>query len=123
MRRSALRRSQTPLTRGRLRRVSKKTRTERWPVLKALREHVLTRARGRCECTGALTHGGPLDVHHCVKRSQGGKDTPDNAVLLCRVHHDMTDFPLAKGRLVVLPQGEETFQFEMIYAADKWAAR
>ena len=31
---------------------------------------------------------GRLDPHHILRKSQGGPDTVDNLVLLCRAHHD-----------------------------------
>lgn len=31
---------------------------------------------------------GRLDPHHVLRKSQGGPDTLDNLVLLCRAHHD-----------------------------------
>lgn len=31
---------------------------------------------------------GPCDPHHIHRRSQGGQDTPENLVVLCRAHHD-----------------------------------
>lgn len=30
----------------------------------------------------------PLDVHHLLPRGRGGRDEPQNCVLLCRAHHD-----------------------------------
>jgi len=43
-----------------------------------------------------------LDVHHVVKRSQGGSDFDlDQLVALCRWCHDQTDAPYQRGRLVV----------------------
>lgn len=32
---------------------------------------------------------GGLEVHHIVKRSQGGDDDIENGILLCNKHHDM----------------------------------
>jgi 5-methylcytosine-specific restriction endonuclease McrA len=31
---------------------------------------------------------GPLDPHHIVFRSAGGKDAKENLITLCRKHHD-----------------------------------
>ena len=39
---------------------------------------------GRCEECGKFAN---LDRHHKIHRSQGGKDTPDNIVYLCRICH------------------------------------
>ena len=52
MKRVELRRSATPMKRSRLRSVSAKTRTQRWPALKAMRAEVLQRAGGYCEVCG-----------------------------------------------------------------------
>lgn len=30
---------------------------------------------------------GRIDPHHIIRRSQGGPDTPENLVCLCRAHH------------------------------------
>ena len=35
-----------------------------------------------------LSCWGKLDPHHILRKSQGGQDTPDNLVTLCRAHHD-----------------------------------
>ena len=94
------------MKRSRLRPVSKKTKTQRWPRLKAMREAVLARAAGRCEHCRRTTE---LDVHHCVKRSQGGADTSHNGIALCRLCHERTDWPYGKGRLIVKPLGNGRF--------------
>jgi hypothetical protein len=31
---------------------------------------------------------GPVDPHHVLRRSQGGPDTVDNLIAVCRAHHD-----------------------------------
>ena len=36
-----------------------------------------------CQICSALA----VDIHHIIKRSQGGKDTPDNLIALCRECH------------------------------------
>jgi hypothetical protein len=56
-----------------------------------------------------------LDVHHVVKRSQGGSDVDlDLLVALCRWCHDQTDAPYARGRLVVTALGAGQFTFEVV---------
>jgi len=65
------------------------------------RAEVMDRARGRCEYVivqGHTRFGIPVDdrctnpatqVHHRLRRSQGGTDTPDNLVALCATcHHE-----------------------------------
>lgn len=113
------------MKRTRLRPVSKKTRTVRWPVLTALRAHVLARAQTRCEHCGVQRR---LEIHHVRKRSAGGADHPDNAIALCAgllSCHAWTDAPYSgrKGRLVITPLGQERFRRVVIWAPDKWAAR
>ena len=87
----------------------------------AVCEFVKARAGWRCQACGLRTR---LDVHHVVKRAQGGSDfDPDNLVALCRACHDQTDAPFIKGRLIVTAIGGARFTFERIYAASKWEAR
>ena len=84
----------------------------------AVREFVKARAGWRCQACALRT---PLDVHHVVKRAQGGSDLdPDNLVALCRACHDQTDAPFSKGRLVVTAMGGGVFTFDRIWAASKW---
>jgi 5-methylcytosine-specific restriction endonuclease McrA len=82
---------------------------EEW---QAIRTAVVARADWRCQACG---RGGRLDVHHVVKRSQGGSDWDLEAlVALCRRCHAQTDAPYVKGRLVVIPQGAGQFVFEVV---------
>ena len=39
----------------------------------------------------AAWHEGPLQMAHLEQSSQGGADTIDNVVMLCRWHHDVLD--------------------------------
>lgn len=36
----------------------------------------------------SLVCRGQLDPHHIQRRSQGGRDIPENLIVLCRAHHD-----------------------------------
>ena len=84
------------------------------------RRTVLLRAKGRCEVCGRPA---PLDVHHIVKRSQGGSHDPDwNLIALCRPCHDRTDAPYSKGRLVITPIGMGFYRHEVFVARDKYDA-
>jgi hypothetical protein len=84
----------------------------------AIRELVLARARWVCQACGLRRR---LDVHHVVKRSQGGSDFDLNRlVALCRSCHDQTDAPYSRGRLVITPLGLGAFRFEMVQRAGKW---
>ena len=80
---------------------------------------VFRRARWRCQACGC---GGALEVHHVVKRAQGGSDFDlDRLVALCPACHAQTDAPYLRGRLVITPLGAGRFTVEVIRAADKWA--
>src|SRR5262245_65285314 len=77
-----------------------------------IRGTILTRAGWRCQACGA---GGQLDVHHLVKRAQGGSDFDlDQLVALCRRCHGLTDAPYGRGRLVITARGRGRFTFEVI---------
>jgi 5-methylcytosine-specific restriction endonuclease McrA len=85
----------------------------------AIRRVVFRRARWRCQACGRW---GALEVHHVVKRAQGGSDFDlDRLVALCPPCHAQTDAPYARGRLVISPLGEGHFTFEITRGADKWA--
>ena len=85
----------------------------------AIREMVLARAHWACQACGSRTR---LDVHHVLKRAQGGSDFAlDLLVALCRACHDRTDAPYARGRLIVTPLGGERFQFTLVRGAGKGA--
>lgn len=75
----------TPLKRTGFKAKSKKTK----PVPKDIYQDVLARDMG---CRGAglirIPCAGRIDPHHVKRRSQGGEDTLDNLISLCRAHHD-----------------------------------
>src|SRR5262245_4857271 len=79
---------------------------------RATRQEVLARAGWRCQACGVRRR---LDVHHVVKRSQGGSDFDlDQLAALCRWCHDQTDAPYERGRLVVSALGAGQFAFEVV---------
>jgi hypothetical protein len=83
-----------------------------WLEWAAIREQVLTRAGWRFQACGLRRR---LDVHHVVKRSQGGSDFDlDRLVALCRWRHDLTDAPYERGGLVVTALGEGQLTFEVV---------
>ena len=87
---------------------------------KAIRVQVLARAGWRCQACGVRRR---LDVHHVVKRSQGGSDFDlDHLVALCRWCHDQTDAPYERGRLVTTPLGDGQFCFDVIKRAASGSA-
>jgi hypothetical protein len=79
---------------------------------KLIRQTVLARAGWRCQACGVRRR---LDVHHLMKRSQGGSDFDlEHLVALCRWCHDQTDAPYERGRLVVTALGAGQFTFEVV---------
>jgi len=87
-------------------------RAASWAEWTAIRERVFVRAGWRCQACGVRRR---LDVHHVVKRSQGGSDFDlDQLVALCRWCHDQTDAPYLRGRLVVTALGDGQFHFDVI---------
>ena len=65
-----------------------------------------------------------LEVHHVVKRAQGGSDFDlDRLVALCPPCHARTDTPYLRGRLLITPLGGGRFTYEVIRKADKWVAQ
>lgn len=60
-----------------------------------------------------------LEVHHVVKRSQGGPDHEDNLTVLCRACHVQTDAPYPAGRLVITPQGGGRFLYATEFKSPK----
>ena len=86
----------------------------------AIREIVLARARWGCQACGSRSH---LDVHHVVKRAQGGSDFAlELLVALCRPCHERTDAAYARGRLVVTPLGGGRFRFAVVRGVGKGGA-
>ncbi len=84
-----------------------------------IRAKILARARWVCQACGVRTR---LEVHHLVKRSQGGSDVDlDHLVALCRPCHAQTDVPYARGRLVITPAGGGRFTIAVVRAPSKWA--
>jgi HNH endonuclease len=86
-----------------------------------IRRTVVRRARCRCQVYGRW---GALEVHHVVKRAQGGSDFDlDRLVALCPPCHAQTDAAYARGRLVITPLGDGRFTVEVTRGVDKWAIR
>jgi len=86
-----------------------------------IRAQVLARARWVCQACGVRTR---LEVHHVIKRAQGGSDFDfDHLVALCRRCHGQTDAPYAQGRLVITPSGGGRFTVAVVRAPSKWAVR
>jgi 5-methylcytosine-specific restriction endonuclease McrA len=86
-----------------------------------IRAQVLARAEWCCQACRVRTR---LEVHHVVKRAQGGSDFDlDRLVALCPACHAQTDAPYVRGRLVVTPLRQGQFTFTVVRGADKWAIR
>lgn len=92
---------------------------------------VFARAGGRCEVEFTVLsesfsircNRSAVDHHHVQKRSQGGDDTLDNVIALCREHHDRTDWPYKRGRLVIRSLGQGRFECAIVTATGKFALR
>lgn len=99
----------TPLRRIRMRRVGKKGRT-RMKRLEAIRPLLEARSGGRCELPWCRSRRRPLEMHHIVKRSQGGSDDPaTNLLYLCHRDHARLDLPATSLRHL----GVERFQDDL----------
>jgi 5-methylcytosine-specific restriction endonuclease McrA len=86
-----------------------------------IRAQVSARAQWRCQACRVRTR---LEVHHVVKRAQGGSDFDlDRLVALCPACHAQTDAPYGRGRLVVTPLGQGQFTCTVVRGADKWTIR
>lgn len=69
--------------------------------LSDLRAEVLERDGG-CIWPGCEHHTEPLQLAHLTHRGMGGsksRNTPDNCVTLCRIHHDCLDGRTGLGTL------------------------
>jgi HNH endonuclease len=90
---------------------------DEWKLIRAV---VLARAGYRCQACGRRTR---LEVHHVIKRSQGGSDFDlDRLIALCRRCHERTDAPYRQGRLVITPLGVGRFICEIVWRTSKWQA-
>src|SRR5215468_5853409 len=71
-----------------------------------------------CQACGLRTR---LEVHHVLKRAQGGSDFDfDRLIALCRDCHDRTDAPHCQGRLVITPLGAGKFYCRVVWGS-KWS--
>jgi 5-methylcytosine-specific restriction endonuclease McrA len=86
-----------------------------------IRAQVLARAEWRCEACRVRAR---LEVHHVIKRAQGGSDFDlDRLVGLCSACHAQTDAPYVRGRLRITPLGQGQFTCTVVRGADKWTIR
>jgi len=100
-------------------------RKSRPTLSREVQSEVAWRSDGRCEVVlvGLRCIRRAQDYHHVQKRSQGGPDTADNVLSICRDHHDRTDWPYPRGRLVIRSLGEGRFECALVTAPDKFALR
>ena len=71
-----------------------------------VKAYVLHRDGYRCQSRQKVEHDKVLQVHHKVFRSQGGTETPDNLVTLCRRCHE----DLHAGRFALKARKSKTKQ-------------
>ena len=55
-------------------------------MLAKLAKQVIERSGGVCE--NCNSNQGPLDIHHILFKSHGGRDEIENLILLCRECHE-----------------------------------
>jgi hypothetical protein len=102
-----------------------------------VKAYVLDRDGYRCQSRQKVEHDKVLQVHHKVFRSQGGTDTPDNLVTLCRrCHEDLhagmfalkarksktkqaTEVGIVKAQLKKRWWFEETYGYETKYKREQ----
>ncbi len=102
-----------------------------------VKAYVLDRDGYRCQSRQKVEHDKVLQVHHKVFRSQGGTDTPDNLVTLCRKCHaglhagifalkarksktkQATEVGIVKAQLKKRWRFEETFGYETKYKREQ----
>lgn len=73
-----------------IKRAAKRQRRSRPRMPQAVVDAVLDRAAGRCEAADlwpTLTCSGRIQLHHVLRRSQGGTDIVENIKALCSTHH------------------------------------
>ena len=73
------------------RRVAKTESKNRKPIVAAVKHEIAKRDQGQCahvdDKGNRCTQKRWVDTHHIKPVSDGGKDTVDNLVTLCRPHH------------------------------------
>ncbi len=102
-----------------------------------VKAYVLDRDGYRCQSGRKVEHDKVLQVHHKVFRSQGGTDTPDNLVTICRrCHEDLhagmfelkarksktkhaTEMGIVKAQLKKRLWFEETYGYETKYKREQ----
>ncbi|MCB9640113.1 MAG: HNH endonuclease [Myxococcales bacterium] len=102
-----------------------------------VKAYVLDRDGYRCQSRQKVEHDKVLQVHHKVFRSQGGTETPDNLVTLCRrCHEDLhagmfvlkarksktkqaTEVGIVKAQLKKRWSFEETYGYETKYKREQ----
>ena len=67
----------------------KKTQNRTYTDLDASRMAAYFVQNGRCYVTGAVLEKGQRELHHRKPRQYGGKDEPENLILLTRTVHKM----------------------------------
>lgn len=126
-RRTPLSRSQTPMRRGRVkprRATPRRREAPRWDAEQwsGGRDAVLARAAWRCECCGEdLLYAG-VEIHHRVRRRDGG-DRLSNLLALIPEHHTRwTANPAeAIARGIIVPTHAEPDSVPVLWRGTSWS--
>lgn len=78
---------------------------------RALKAYLYERSGGKCERCHSREL---LTPEHSISRSAGGSDDKNNVWCACVICHRLKEAPYAKGRLLVYPLGNETFDFMLV---------
>ena len=80
------------------------------------REYVLYRDGHTCRVCGGKSKGKVLEVHHIIRRSDGGTDRPENLITLCSHCHDGVHKETVKPNFKKAPQ----FKAETLMSIMRW---
>ena len=80
------------------------------------REYVLCRDGHKCRICGGKSKDKVLEIHHVIRRSDGGTDRPDNLMTLCSHCHDGVHKGTVKPDFKKAPQ----FKAETLMSIMRW---
>jgi len=62
--------------------------------------------------------------HHHTRKPRSSFNSPEYVIHLCggpRGHHRQVDAPFSRGRLLIVPRGDGSFDCLLVQGPDKWA--